>query len=67
MKNITLMDGATGTRLWELAAAAVYERTATWRYNVEHPELVEQAAKQCDWLHIFVLSAEKRLPFMLPQ
>ena len=45
-KNVTLMDGATGTRLWELAAAAGYERTATWRYNLEHPELVEQAAKE---------------------
>ena len=45
-KNVILMDGATGTRLWELAAAAGYERTATWRYNVEHPELVEQAARE---------------------
>ena len=45
-KNILLMDGATGTRLWELAEAAGYERTATWRYNLEHPELVEQAEKE---------------------
>ena len=45
-KSITLMDGATGTRLWELAEAAGFERTATWRYNIEHPELVEQAAKE---------------------
>ena len=45
-KNITLMDGATGTRLWELAEAAGYERSATWRYNIEHPELVEQVAKE---------------------
>lgn len=45
-KTITLMDGATGTRLWELAAAAGFDRTPTWRYNLEHPELVEQVAKE---------------------
>ena len=45
-KKITLMDGATGTRLWELAAEAGFERTPTWRYNLEHPELVERVAKE---------------------
>lgn len=45
-KKITLLDGATGTRLWELAAAAGYDRVPTWRYNLEHPELVEQVAKE---------------------
>lgn len=40
------MDGATGTRLWELAAEAGYGRTPTWRYNLEHPELVEQVVKE---------------------
>lgn len=45
-KKIQLMDGATGTRLWALAEANGFERTATWRYNLEHPELVEQAEKE---------------------
>lgn len=30
-------------------------------FTLGHRYLVEQAAKQCDWLHIFVLSAEKSL------
>ena len=46
MKKIALMDGATGTRLWELAVAAGYDRVPTWRYNLEHPELVEQVVKE---------------------
>ena len=45
-KKIILMDGATGTRLWELAAEAGFDRTPTWRYNIEHPELVERVAKE---------------------
>lgn len=44
--DITLMDGATGTRLWALAEAAGFERTPTWRYNLEHPELVEQVTRE---------------------
>lgn len=44
--DITLLDGATGTRLWELAEAAGYGRTPTWRYNLEHPELVEQVTAE---------------------
>ena len=45
-KDIVLLDGATGTRLWELAEAAGFGRTPTWRYNLEHPELVEQVARE---------------------
>ena len=45
-KTITLMDGATGTRLWELAAEAGFDRSPTWRYNLEHPALVERVAKE---------------------
>ena len=44
--GITLLDGATGTRLWALAEAAGYERTPTWRYNLEHPELVTQVTEE---------------------
>ncbi len=46
MKNITLLDGATGTRLWALAEAAGFERKSVWTYNLEHPELVVQAAQE---------------------
>lgn len=45
-KKTILLDGATGTRLWELATAAGFDRTPTWRYNLEHPELVEQVARE---------------------
>ena len=42
MKNITLLDGATGTMLWGKAQAAGLEKVSTWRYNKEAPELVEE-------------------------
>ena len=44
--NVTLMDGATGTRLWELAAAAGYDRAPVWTYNLTHPELVRTVAEE---------------------
>lgn len=46
MRNITLLDGATGTRLWALADSHGYEKTPTWMYNVTHPELVETVEKE---------------------
>lgn len=46
MKKPILLDGATGTRLWELAEKAGYERKSVWTYNLEHPELVAQVAKE---------------------
>lgn len=46
MKNITLLDGATGTRLWALADANSYEKTPTWMYNITHPELVETVERE---------------------
>lgn len=46
MREITLLDGATGTRLWELAEAAGAAKVSTWRYNVEHPELVTEAERE---------------------
>lgn len=39
-RKITLLDGAVGTSLWELADAQGLERVPVWRYNIEHPELV---------------------------
>ena len=46
MKNITLLDGASGTRLWALSEAAGLPKAPSWTYNVTHPELVEQVARE---------------------
>jgi len=46
MKNITLLDGAFGTRLWELSEAAGLPKSPSWTYNLEHPELVTQVARE---------------------
>jgi len=40
-----LMDGAVGTTLWEIADRHGVERVPVWRYNIEHPELVEELAR----------------------
>ena len=45
-KNITLLDGAVGTSLWNLADKNGIERVPVWRYNVEHPEIVLQLEKE---------------------
>ena len=45
-KKITLMDGATGTRLWALAEAAGFEKAPVWTYNLTHPELVARVAAE---------------------
>ena len=46
MKNITLFDGATGTRLWQLAQQAGLPRESVWKYNLSAPALVEQVAAE---------------------
>ena len=46
MTKIRLLDGATGTRLWELAEENGYEKVPVWKFNIEHPELVLQAAAE---------------------
>ena len=46
MKNITLLDGASGTRLWALSDAAGLPKKPSWTYNVEHPELVAQVTRE---------------------
>ena len=46
MKNIKLLDGATGTMLWEKAQAAGLEKVSTWRYNLEAPQLVAELHAQ---------------------
>lgn len=44
--SITLLDGAMGTGLWALADAAGVEKVPVWKYNIEHPELVEAMNRQ---------------------
>ncbi len=41
-----LLDGAQGTRLWELAQNAGVARDSVWKYNIEHPELVAQVCRE---------------------
>jgi len=45
-KDIVLMDGATGTRLWALAEEAGFGRAPVWTYNLTHPELVRRVAEE---------------------
>ena len=44
--TVTLMDGATGTRLWALAEEAGFGRAPVWSYNLTHPELVRRVAEE---------------------
>ncbi len=44
MKKITLLDGASGTMLWNMAAAEGIEKMPVWRYNITAPRLVERLA-----------------------
>ena len=41
-KKITLLDGAVGTTLWGIAEAHGEAKVPVWRYNIEHPEFVEE-------------------------
>ena len=38
--DVTILDGAVGTSLWEKAQ----DKVAVWRYNVENPDIVRQLA-----------------------
>jgi len=42
MAKPILLDGAFGTCLWAEAEKRGIEKTSTWRYNLEHPKLVEE-------------------------
>jgi len=44
--DVTLLDGASGTRLWALAEAAGLPKEPTWRYNLSRPELVTQVGRE---------------------
>ena len=41
-----LLDGATGTMLWALAEKNGVPKVPVWRYNIEHPEFVEEVARE---------------------
>jgi len=41
-EKITLLDGAMGTALWQMAEENGVERAPVWRYNIEHPEFVRE-------------------------
>ena len=41
-RKITLLDGAVGTSLWHIAEKNGVEKVPVWRYNIEHPEFVEE-------------------------
>lgn len=45
-RKITLMDGAVGTSLWNIAEAAGVKKEPVWKYNIEHPEFIEELAKR---------------------
>ena len=45
-QNITLLDGAIGTALWETAEANGVKKEPVWKYNVEHPAFVEELTRQ---------------------
>ena len=45
-RKITLMDGAVGTTLWGIAEANGVKKEPVWKYNVEHPEFVEELTKR---------------------
>ncbi len=45
-RKIILMDGAVGTTLWGIAEANGVKKEPVWKYNVEHPEFVEELTKR---------------------
>lgn len=42
MNKITLIDGAVGTSLWEIAESHGIKKEPVWKYNIEHPEIVTE-------------------------
>ena len=45
-RKITLLDGAVGTTLWGLAEENGVAKVPVWRYNIEHPEFVEELTRR---------------------
>ena len=46
MKKITILDGATGTCLWEKAERNGYPKEPVWKYNIDHPDIVLELARE---------------------
>jgi len=44
-QDVTLLDGAGGTMLWNMAEEKGYAKDPVWKYNVDHPELVKKLAE----------------------
>lgn len=44
-QNVTVLDGAGGTMLWNMAEAQGGAKDPVWKYNVDHPELVKKLAE----------------------
>lgn len=44
-RKITLLDGAVGTTLWNIAEAHGVEKVPVWIYNIEHPEFVDELVR----------------------
>lgn len=45
-KDILLLDGASGTHLWDMAEEQGFAKDPVWKYNIEHPELVKSLAEE---------------------
>ena len=45
-KEMILLDGAGGTRLWNMAEEKGFAKDPVWKYNVDHPELVKRLAEE---------------------
>jgi len=45
-RKITLLDGAVGTTLWNIAEAHGVPKIPVWRYNIEHPEFVGELTEK---------------------
>ena len=46
MGKLTLLDGASGTLLWEIAEKNGVAKDPVWKYNIEHPDFVAAIAKR---------------------
>ena len=45
-EKITLLDGAVGTELWAKAEKNGWKKEPVWKYNIDHPEIVAELARE---------------------
>jgi 5-methyltetrahydrofolate--homocysteine methyltransferase len=72
-KSIVLLDGSCGSALWNMADRKGIAREPVWKYNITHPELVEELVRsyisagadmlQTDTFSLNRFSAEKEPGF----